>query len=98
MIQLKLAILTREDISFDTRLREKPKQVNLPREPKFEEPMANTTEESEQDRQTKNSLNKPQGVTNFQIWLKCLCSERPRTMCYQKCVSLLYLITGTEGR
>ena len=56
--------------------------------------------ETERDRQIRNSQLK------LQWELKCrklteagvLCGERPWNLCDQKCVSLLYLSIGTEGR
>ena len=54
-IQLQLAILTRENNALDTLLSQKPKQLTLPKEPKYEEPINDPTEQSEKDRQTRPS-------------------------------------------
>ena len=98
-IQVKLAILERENITLDTLLQPKPTIVRLPAEPKYETAIDCATEDTERDRQIRNSQLKLQ-------WdLKCqkteagvLFGERPWNMCDQKCVSLLYLSIGTEGR
>ena len=98
-IQVKLAILARENITLDTLLQPKPTMVRLPAEPKYEMPIEDATNETERDRQIRNSRLKLQ-------WdLKCrniteagvLCGERSWHLCDQKCVSLLYLSIGTEG-
>ena len=99
-IQVKLAILARENITLDTLLQPKQTTVRLPAEPKYEMPIEDATHETERDRQIRYSQLKLQ-------WnLKCkkiteagvLCGERPWNLCDQKCVSLLYLSIGTEGR
>ena len=46
-IQVKLAILARENITIDTLLPPKPTKVRLPAEPKYEMPIEDTTEEAE---------------------------------------------------
>ena len=99
-IQVKLAILAREKITLDTLLLPKLTTVRLSAEPKCEMPIEDATNETERDRQIRNSQLKLQ-------WdLKCqkitdagvLCGTRPWHLCNQKCVSLLYLSIGTEGR
>ena len=99
-IQVRLAILARENITRDTLLQPKPTTVRLPAEPKYEMAIEDATEDTERDRQIRNSQSK------FQWDLKCQklmeagvqCGQRPWNMCDQKCVSLLYLSIGTEGR
>ena len=99
-IQVKLAILARENITIDTLLQPKPTTVRLPVEPKYEMPIEDTTDEAERERRIRNNQLK------LQWELKChkitkagiLCRERPWNLCDQKCVSLLYLSIGTEGR
>ena len=99
-IQVKLAILARENITLDTLLQPKPTTVRLPAEPKYKTAIEYSTLETERDRQIRNSQLK----LNWE--LKCqklteagvLCGERPWILCDQKCVSLLYLSIGTEGR
>ena len=54
-IQVKLAILARENITLDTLLRTKPTNVRLPVEPKSELAIENATEDSERDRQIRNN-------------------------------------------
>ena len=85
---------------MDTLLQPKPTTVQLPAEPKYEMPIEDANHELERDRQIRNSQLKLQ-------WdLKCkkiteagvLCGERPWNLCDQKCVSLLYLSIGTEGK
>ena len=92
-IQVKLAILARENITLDTLLQAKPTLVRLPAEPKYEMPIEDATHETERDRQIRNSHLKLQ-------WdFKCrkiteagvLCGERPWHLCDQKCVSLCTL-------
>ena len=99
-LQVKLAILARENIPLDTLLQPKPTTVRLPAEPKYETAIEDSTMETERDRQIRNSqlkLNwelKCQKVTEAGV----LFGERPWNLCDQKCVSLLYLSIGTEGR
>ena len=45
---MKLAIFASENVAIDTLLSEKPKKVVLPKEQKYEEPIAEHTEQSEQ--------------------------------------------------
>ena len=99
-IQVKHALLARENIPIDTHLQPRSTMVRLPAEPKYEMAIEDATEETERDRQIRNSQLKIQ-------WdLKCtkiteagvLCGERPWHLCDQKCASLLYLSIGTEGR
>ena len=84
-IQVKLAILARENITIDTLLQPKPMTFRLPVKPKYEMPIEDTTEEAERERRIRNNQLKLQ-------W------ERPWNLCDQNCVSLLYLSIGTEGR
>ena len=99
-IQVKLAILARENITLDTLLQPKSTTVRLPAEPKYETAIEDSTAETERDRQIRYSQLK----LNWE--LKCqklaevgvLCGERQWNLCDQKRVSLLYLIIGTEGR
>ena len=99
-IQVKLAILARENITLDTLLQPKPTTVRLPAEPKYEMPIEDATHETERDRQIRNSQLKLQWELKCQKITEAglLCGERPRNLCDQKCVSLLYLRIGTEGR
>ena len=99
-IQLKLAILARENITIDTLLQPKPSTVRLPVEPKYELPIDDTTEEAERERRVRNNQLKLQWELKCQKITKAgiLCGERPWNLCDQKCVSLLYLSIGTEGR
>ena len=99
-IQVKLAILARENITIDTLLQPKPTTVRLPAEPKYEMPIEDTTEEAERERRIRNNQLKLQWELKFQKITEAgiLCGERPWNLCDQKCVSLLYLSIGTEGR
>ena len=99
-IQLKLAILARENITIDTLLQPKPSTVRLPVEPKYEMPLDDTTEEAERERRVRNNQLKLQWELKCQKITEAgiLCGERPWNLCDQKCVSLLYLSIGTEGR
>ena len=49
-IQVKLAILARENITIDTLLQPKPSTVRLLAEPKYEMPIEDTIEEAERER------------------------------------------------
>ena len=99
-IQVKLAIIGRENITLDTLLQPKPTTVRLPAEPNYETAIEDSTAETQRDRQIRNSQLK----LNWE--LKCqkltevggLCGERPWNPYDQKCVSLLYLSIGTEER
>ena len=99
-IQVKLAILARENITLDTLLQPKPTAVRLPAEPKYEMPIEDATNErpSERDRQIRNSQLKLQWDLKSQKITEAgvLCGERPWHLCDQKCVSLFYLSIGTE--
>ena len=55
---------------------------------------------TERDCQIRNSQLKLQWELKCQKLMEAgvLCGERPWNMCDQKCVSILYLSTGTEGR
>ena len=90
----------KREYDVDTLLQPKPTQGRLPVEPKYKMALEDSAEETELDRQIRNNQLKCQ-------WeLKCLkvteaavlCGERPWSLCDQKCVSLLYLIIGTEWR
>ena len=54
-IQVKLAILARENVTMDKLLQPKPTHVRLPAEPKYEMPIEDATEQTERDRQIRNS-------------------------------------------
>ena len=58
------------------------------------------TEDTERDRQIRNSQLKLQWELKCQKTTEAglLCGEGPWHLCDQKCVSLLYLNIGTEGR
>ena len=100
LIQVKLAILARENITLDKLLQSKPTTVRLPAEPKYEMATEDATEETERDRQIRNSQLKRQWDLKSQKITEAgvLCGERPWHLCDQKCVSLLYLSIETEGR
>ena len=99
-IQVKLAILARENITVETLLKPKPTTVQLPAEPKYEMPIEDATDDTERDRQIRNNQLKLQRDLKFQKITEAgiLCGELPWTPCDQKRVSLLYLSIGTEGR
>ena len=54
-IQVKLAILARENITLDTLLQPKLMTVRLPAEPQYEMAIEDATDETERDRQIRNS-------------------------------------------
>ena len=99
-IKVKLAILARENITLDTLLQPKPSTVRLPAEPKYEMDFEDATKDTERDLQIRNSQLKLQWDLKCQKMMEAgvLRGERPWNMCDQKCVSLLYLSIGTEGR
>ena len=99
-IQVKLAILARENVTLDTLLQRKPTTVRPPAEPKYEMAIEDATDDTERDRQIRNSQLKLQGDLKCQKLMEAgvLCGERPWNICDQKCVSLLYLSIETEGR
>ena len=49
-IQVKLAILAKENITLDTLLQPKPTHIRLPVEPKYELAIEDATEDTERDR------------------------------------------------
>ena len=63
-IQGKLAILARDNITFDTLLQPKPTHVQLPAEPKNEVAIEDATEQTERDRQIRNNQRKLQWEMN----------------------------------
>ena len=99
-IHVELAILARENKTLDMLLQPKPTNFRLPVEPKNELPIKDATEDTERDRQIRNNQLKLQWESKCQKITEAdvLCRERPRHLCDQKCVSLLYLSIGTEGR
>ena len=54
-IQVKLANLARKNITLDTLRQPKPTMVRLPAEPKYKKPIEDATDETERDRQIRNS-------------------------------------------
>ena len=98
-IQVKLAVLARENITLDTLLQPKPTTVRLPAEPMYEMTIEDATEDTERDRQIRNSQLKLQWDLKSQKLTEAgiLCGARPWNKCDQKFVSLLYLGIGTEG-
>ena len=99
-IQLKLAILARENKTLDPLLQPKPTQVRLPVEPKYKMAIEDATGRTERDRQFRNSQLKLQWELKCQKITEAgvFCGKTPWSLCDQKCVSLLYLSIGTEGR
>ena len=63
-IQVKLAILARENITLDTLLQPKTTMVGLPAKPKYKMPIEDATHEMERDRQIRNSQLKLQWNQN----------------------------------
>ena len=63
-------------------------------------PIEDTTEEAERERRIRNNQLKLQWELKCQKITEAgiLCGERPWNLCDLKCVSLLYLSFGTEGR
>ena len=99
-IQVKLAVLARENITLDKLFQPKPTTVRLPAEPKYEMPIEDATDETERYRQIRNSHLKLQREVKCQKITEAgvLSEERPWHFCDLKCVSFLYLSIGTEGR
>ena len=96
--QVKLAILARENITLDTLLQPQPTHERLPAEPNYEKAIEDATEDTERDQKIRNSQLKLQWELKCQKKTGVLCGEWPWHLCDQKCVSLLYLSIGTEGR
>ena len=98
--QWKLALLAKEGIQLEHLLNEPPATVTYPTEPTYEEPVENHTQANERDRKIRNQQLK----LNWQNRCKkideigILCGDKPRGICEQKSISLLYLSIGTEGR
>ena len=99
-IQVKLPILARENITPDKLLQPKPTHVRLPVAPIYEMAIEDASEDTERDRQIRNSQLKLQWELKCQKITEAgvLCGERPWHLCDQKCVSILYLSAGKEGR
>ena len=64
--QVKIAIFAHENITLDTILQPKPTMVRLSAEPKYEMAIEDATEETERDRQIRNSQLKLQWDLKFQ--------------------------------
>ena len=81
-------------------LQPRPTTVRRPEEPKYEVAIEDATMKTERDRQIRNSQSKLQWELKCQKITEAgvLCGERPWNLCDQKCVSLLYLSIGIEGR
>ena len=94
-----LPVKTSHSIHFSNRNQRLP-MVRLPAEPKYEMAVEDATEETERDRQIRNSQLKLQWDLKCQKIMEAgvLCGERPWHLCDQKCVSLLYHSIRTEGR
>ena len=75
---MKLALLA-QNITLDTLLQPKPTMVRLPGEPKYEMPIEDATDETERDRQIRNSQLKLQWDLKYQKITEAgvLCGERP---------------------
>ena len=99
-IQVKLAILARENITLDILLHPKPTHVRLPVEPKYEKAIEDATEQTERHSQIRKSQLKLQWELKCQKSTEAgvLCDKRPWSLCDQKCVSVLYLSIGREER
>ena len=99
-IQVKLAILARENITLDTLLQPKPTRVRLPAEPKYEMIIEEATEQTERDRQIRNSQLKLQWELKCQKITEAgvFCGDRSWPLCDQKCVPLLYFSIGTKEK
>ena len=97
---MKLAILARENITLETLLQPKPTHVRLEVEPKYEMAIEDATEQTKRDRQIRNNQLELQWELKCQKFTEAgqLCGERPWSLFDQKCVLLLYLSIGTEGR
>ena len=95
----ELEILARRGINCDVLLNPKPITVNLPRKPRYEHPIDNTTEATERKRKRNEQL-------KFSGELKCekivdagiRCCDRLMDLCVQQWFSLHYLSMGVEGR
>ena len=99
-IQVKIAMLARENILLDTLLQAMPTHVRISAEPKYEITIEDAIEPTERDRQIRNSQLKLQWEWKCQKITEAgvLCGERPWSLCDQKCISLVYFSIGTEGR
>ena len=99
-IQVKLAILARENILLDTLIQPKTTAVKLPVATKYELAIEDSTEDTERERQIRNNQLKLQWELKCQKKTEAgvLCGERPWHLRDQKYVSLLYLSIGTERK
>ena len=89
-----------ENITLETLLQSKPTYVRLPTEPKYEIAIEDAIEHTERDLQIRNYQLKLQWELKFKKITEAsiLCGEGTWALCEQKCVSLLYLSIGIEGR
>ena len=82
-MQVKLAILARENITLYTLLQPKRTHVRLSVEPKYEMAIEDATEETERDRQIRNNQMKLQWEMKCQQITEAgvLCIKRPWFLC-----------------
>ena len=99
-MQAKLALLAKENIALDVLLEPKPKSVQLPLEPIYENTITGSSAQLERERLAKNAQLKMNWENRCQKQLEIgiMCGDKPWTQVDRKTVSMLYLSLGTEGR
>ena len=99
-MQVKLALLAKENILLYTLLEPKPENVQHPLEPIYESRKAGSSAQSERERLARNALLKMnwENRCHKQMEIGIMCGDKPWTQADRKTVSMLYLSLGTEGR
>ena len=98
--QWKLALLAKEGIQLEHLLKNPPTTVTYQTEPTYEEPVENHTQASEKDPKVSNQQLKVNWQNRCEKMDEVcnLCGDKPRGICEQKSVLLLYLSIRTDGR
>ena len=93
-IQVKLAILARENITLDTPLQPKPTHVRLLVEPKYDLAIEDATENTERDQKVRNNQLKLQGELKCQKITEAFCAVNNHGLyatksVFRSCISVL---------
>ena len=99
-MQAKLALFAKENIVLDILLAPKPKKVQLPLEPIYENTITGSSAQSERERLARNAQLKMnwENRCEKQMEIGIMCGDKPWTQSDRKTSSVLYLSLGTEGR
>ena len=99
-MQAQLVLLAKENIALDTLQEPKPKTVQLPFEPVYENTITGSSAQSEREKLARNAQLKMnwENCCQKQMEIGIMCGDKPWAQADPKTVSMLYLSLGTEGR